>query len=327
MLKVRAQEAPSIVDISVIPKGDGVSARCEFEGYGTDSGYSLDLYLRQVGEDGAETDIARKGILPPSGGSGVGMTDEKPVDPGIYKAAVVLDRTDGGTLQVDNFKNSLLYDVVKSGDGYVVTPRQEKEEEPEPPSSEDKGDGEWQQEVKEQARTHREETAQEEVPQKGEESGGDGHVTEEVLCSHSAEYRVVEAASPGQDALMAGECTKCGEVISYSYVPNSAYTAFLEEAERVIRNAADGLAVIETDHWISFNQRVLDAMEERPEVAVRVRYRYNGKAYEVTVPARTTAPTGTTVPGGTGVGGLADENGFCGFRYLDQIFGGREISG
>ena len=51
-LKVQAQEAPSILDLSVIPWGSGVSAKCEFEGYEPDGGYSMELYLNRVHEDG-----------------------------------------------------------------------------------------------------------------------------------------------------------------------------------------------------------------------------------------------------------------------------------
>ena len=51
-LKVQAQEAPSILDLSVITSGSGVSAKCEFEGYEPDGGYSMELYLNRVHEDG-----------------------------------------------------------------------------------------------------------------------------------------------------------------------------------------------------------------------------------------------------------------------------------
>ena len=51
------------MDLSVIPSGSGVSAKCEFEGYEPDGGYSMELYLNRVHEDGAVAEIALKGIF------------------------------------------------------------------------------------------------------------------------------------------------------------------------------------------------------------------------------------------------------------------------
>lgn len=299
MSEVRAQEALSIRDLSVIPSGEGVSARCEFEGYTAGSGYSMELYLCQVMEDETVREIARRGILPSADGSGVEITREEPVEPGVYRATLVMDRTDGGMLPVDNFSNSILYDVIRNDNGYVVTPRQEETEEPEPDDETEA--------VPEQPSG--------EAPEIRDESGFEENAGEKGYpCSHSAVYRIVERANPDRDAVLAGECEKCGEVLSYAFVPNSAYAAFLEVSARAIQNAQTDEIIIETQRWVSFNRSVFEAMAMRPELSVTVRYRYNGKRYEVTIPA------------GVEVNDLTDENGFCGFRYLDQVFGGREIS-
>lgn len=293
--EVRAQEAPSVLDLSVIPSGAGVSAKCEFEGYVASGGYSMELYLNQVREDGTVIEIALKGILPPAGGAGVEITEEEPVEPGVYKATLVMDRTDGGMLQVDNFRNSVLYDVIRTEDGYVVTPYQKPKEEPNPGEGTGKG--------------NESEPGDEQATE--EEQNGSG----QAACSHSTvSYRIVKAANPDQDAVLAGECDNCGEVLSYSLVPNSAYKAFLEDAVHTIQNTQTDEAVIETERWVSFDRSVFEAVVMQPEVAVRIRYRYDGRRYEVTIPA------------GAEVNGLLDENGFCGFRYLDQVFGGRGIA-
>lgn len=276
------------MDLSVIPWGSGVSAKCEFEGYEPDAGYSMELYLNRVQEDGAVAEIALKGIFAPGSGAGMEITEEKQVEPGVYKATLVLDRTDGGMPAVDNFRNSILYDVIRNAEGYLVRPHREEEQEQE-------GQGA-------------------KVP------GGHNdtiNASEKALCNHSAYdivYCIVKAASPDEDAVLAGECGKCREVLSYSSVPNSAYAAFLENAACTILNAQAGEAVIVTRRWLSFNRTVFDAIARRPEIAVTVRYQYEGRQYEVIIPA------------GANVNGLTDENGFCGFRYLDQVFGGREIA-
>lgn len=372
MPEVHAQEAPSVLDLSVIPSGTGVSARCEFAGYEADSGYSMALYLNQVKEDGAVIEIALKAIFPPNGGAGVEVTADEPVEPGIYKATLVMDRTDGGTIQVDNFRNSRLYDVVKNGDSYVITPYQEPDEEPgqgeeqkpgegsgagseqepggepgqgneqepdekpgagseqepgeEPGAGSEQEPGEEPDAGKEQEPDENPGAGEEQEPSgdpepeeppqvkpqepSGEEQFGSGQAS----CSHTTvSYRMIKKANPDQDAMLAGECDNCGEVLSYSFVPNTAFAAFLEDAVREIQSTQTGEAAIETERWVSFHQSVFDAIAMRPDVAVTVRYRYGGRRYEVTIPA------------GAEVSGLTDENGFCGFRCLDQVFGGREL--
>ena len=306
MPEVRAQEAPSIVDLSVIPSGEGVSASCEFGSYGTDSGYSMDLYLNQVREDGSVAEIAMKWIAPTADGQGVAITDEKQVEPGIYKATLVLDGEEGGAAQVNDFRNSQLYDVSIVDGRYVVTLHQEGEEEPEPEDKPEVGE-------------KPEPGDEPEVDERPEVDSGTGQKErpkeeQDFSCRHSVVYRIVKAANPDEDAVLSGECSKCQEVLSYSFVPNSAYAAFLEAAVYAIQNAQEGEVLIETERWISFNQPVFDVIANRPEVSVTVRYRYEGKQYEVTIPA------------GADINGLTDENGFCGFRHLDQIFGGREIA-
>ena len=50
-------------------------------------------------------------------------------------------------------------------------------------------------------------------------------------------------------------------------------------------------------------------MSERADVSILIRYRDLGEEHQVLLPA------------GADVSSLGDENGFCGFRYLNQIFG------
>lgn len=150
------------------------------------------------------------------------ITEDKQVEPGVYKATLVLDRTDGGMPAVDNFRNSPLYDVIRNGDSYMVLPHQEPD--------------------------HRPERPQEPAGEERDDSG-------QCSCRHSTvSYRIVEKANPEKDAVQAGECDNCGEVLSYSFVPNSAYAAFLEAVIQTIQETQSGEAVIETERWISFNR-------------------------------------------------------------------------
>lgn len=134
-------------------------------------------------------------------------------------------------------------------------------------------------------------------------------------CSHdSLYYEAVRPATAESDGVQACLCTVCGEIIRYEEIPNSAYASFQQEAIDAIRNAEAEEVIIHTDRWVSFHRTVMEAISEKQNLKVIVRYTYQGKKYEV------------TIPGGEDVNALVDENGFCGFRYLDQIFDGTPLS-
>ena len=75
----------------------------------------------------------------------------------------------------------------------------------------------------------------------------------------------------------------------------------------------DGKVVIDTKDWYCFNRTLAEKVTNMKDVTVTIKYKYQGKRYEVTIPA------------GSDVVSLLGETGFVGFRYLDAVFGGREI--
>ena len=75
----------------------------------------------------------------------------------------------------------------------------------------------------------------------------------------------------------------------------------------------DGKVVIDTKDWYCFNRTLAEKVTSMKDVTVTIRYMYQGKKYEVTIPV------------GSDVVSLLDENGFVGFRYLDLLFSGREL--
>lgn len=85
----------------------------------------------------------------------------------------------------------------------------------------------------------------------------------------------------------------------------------LSQLETVVE---DGTVIINTKDWCCFNRTLAEKIANKKDVAVTIQYLYQGKKYEVTIPA------------GTDIISLLDENGFVGFRYLDSVFGGREIT-
>ena len=133
-----------------------------------------------------------------------------------------------------------------------------------------------------------------------------------TACPHNWTYELERQATAKQDSLLAYQCTICGDVTDYMEVPNSAYGVFLKEAAEKIQNAGTGEVVIDTDRWMSFDSAVLKALACRRDVAVSLYYQYQGKRHHVRIPA------------GGDVSGLGDENGYCGFLYLSQVFGEEE---
>ncbi|MDE6202197.1 MAG: hypothetical protein K2G19_01830 [Lachnospiraceae bacterium] len=278
--EVLAAGEPSIVDLRVTASGNGVSAECEFTGYDSDSGYTMELYLNVVNPDQSVGTVSGKDMpaAAADGGAGTISTEGCHVESGIYKVTLALQKDDGVNPPEIQFRNSALYDVVRQGDGYVISLYEESVQAPE-----DEGQDE----------------------RMGSHDYG---------CRHDGiTYDVVKEADAEHDALLAGKCGICGGILSYSDVPNTAYAAFLRGAAEAIQNAQPGEVTITTSRWVSFDRKVLEAIALRPDVSVTVNYRYGGKDYTVTVPA------------GADVSGLADENGFCGFRYLDGIFGGSAL--
>lgn len=294
----KAAQAPSVLDLRVESMGNGVSARCGFEGH--DSGeYTLLLYLNRKNGDGSVAEQARKWIDPTGDGTGSAGTDAMEVENGIYRATLVMGRKDGGDLAVTSFRDSVWYKVTREGDRHIVTPwREPSGERPNQPG--------------EDARENAQNPS-------ADLWSGDSDTETFSECDHRPGHytmncRIVREADADNDALLAGECARCGAVLSYSYIPNSAYAAFLRETVQAVEDARDGETVmISTQRWVSFDRTVFDALERREQVAMNIRYRYMGKGYTVTIPA------------GAGPEEITDENGFCGFRYLDQIFGGEEI--
>ena len=128
-----------------------------------------------------------------------------------------------------------------------------------------------------------------------------------AVCSHVWEKVSVNDATSISDAVSAEQCVKCGAINRYEMVPNSAYAAFFEETAKTIANARQEEVVINTRIRTSFNRSVFDAIQSRPDVAVTVNYFYKGEEYTLRIPA------------GIDVSLLIDENGYGGFRYIDQV--------
>ena len=91
------------------------------------------------------------------------------------------------------------------------------------------------------------------------------------------------------------------------------FMLFQSEAESAVRHAEEPVT-IRTRTWISFHRKVMQAIEEEQK-DVMVQYRLKGDWYEVRIPAGYPATK------------LLTEDGWCGFLYLQAIFGSERITG
>lgn len=128
-----------------------------------------------------------------------------------------------------------------------------------------------------------------------------------VVCDHVWQTVVISGETATTDAVSVDQCTKCGAVVNYEAVPNSAFSAFLKETAKTILDAKQPEVVIDTQIWTGFNKTVFDAIKSRPDVSVTVNFKYKGEPYTVRIPA------------GTDVNLLMDENGFGGFLYINKV--------
>lgn len=143
--------------------------------------------------------------------------------------------------------------------------------------------------------------------QKSKDSDSKDSSNNQPACDHVTESIMVSGATDTSDAVEAAKCIKCGEVLSYEKVANSAYSTFLKETADAIANAQQPAVVIDAKMWVSFNRSVFDAIKSRPDVTVTVNYTYGGQKYALLIPA------------GVNTDSLMDENGFGGFRYIDKV--------
>lgn len=131
--------------------------------------------------------------------------------------------------------------------------------------------------------------------------------------THDFQYVTIQEASENQDEVIQLQCA-CGEAAGQFTVPGSAQGLFIAKVIREIANASEGATVtVDTQIWVCYTKAVMDMLMQRPDVTLVTNYRYNHVDYTVTIPA------------GYEVNTLVDENGYCGFRYLDLVLGGSEV--
>lgn len=276
-----AGQMPMVSGLELVDTGSGLSARCSYRYYGTDSNYTIRLYLDEWTKEEGATVRENKVLEKSATGDGQGMTDPAEVDSGIYYivAAVRDDGTVGATAQ---FYETEKYCVTRTDGGYQITP--------------------WTED------TGKADDGKSEEIWREKEIGGGERESDGKSCEHSFETVLIRQPDADHDAVTARQCSICGSVAEYMEVPNSAYAFFQRDTADRILEMTEGEITIDTARWISFHRMVTDAMLQRPKVQITVHFRYKGKEETVVIPA------------GADRDGLANEDGFCGFLYLQQRY-------
>ena len=124
--------------------------------------------------------------------------------------------------------------------------------------------------------------------------------------THTYQWVNYAPATDTADAILAYQCTGCGDIASWQSVPNSAFYQFnVDAANRIAKAPQNGTVTISTDTWISFAKNlVLPALQSRPDVTVIVKYKWKGK------------PAKLVIPAGTDLSSKFGDSGFCGFLNL-----------
>ena len=137
----------------------------------------------------------------------------------------------------------------------------------------------------------------------------------EYKHTHEYEWVTVREATGDMNAEEVYQCKSCGDVKYRMEVPNSAYAQFNQNAITSIDRASSGAEIkLKTNMWVSFRSEVIETLKEKTDVSVTIDYLYQGIWYTVTIPA------------GADLDALEDSEGYYGFRYLDQAFGGSTIN-
>lgn len=115
-------------------------------------------------------------------------------------------------------------------------------------------------------------------------------------------------------AIVKAEAAKQASTETAPVVKASAYAVAQNKVQKEIANLPQN-ATYEVDlkNYISFNRKSFEAFSKRPDLTIRVIYKYQGKRYRITIPA------------GYPIMDLLDENGYCGCLYLNKIFGSELI--
>ena len=129
---------------------------------------------------------------------------------------------------------------------------------------------------------------------------------------HTYVPKIVKDPTEEEDGLMINVCRYCGFVERDSEQDISGYGVFNAKTVTAIQNeAASGSVQMETRRWISVHRKVLEALQAKTSITLRLRYVYEGKHYVLEI--NSDDPNLDLL-----LATVEDE--YFGFRYLGTLF-------
>ncbi len=124
---------------------------------------------------------------------------------------------------------------------------------------------------------------------------------------HDFRWVTIFRATETQDGYEEERCKYCNLVRDKR--TTSAYLIFNRNTADKIRKAKKNATIeVKTDRWISFHKMVQRAMLERPDVTLKVSYKYDHKYYRLLIPA------------GSDAKAMFNKDGYAGFLFLAQKY-------
>ncbi len=155
-----------------------------------------------------------------------------------------------------------------------------------------------------------------------EENDVDSHQSKAgaTSCSHEYALDYSNESSVNEDTEVWNRCQLCGAVKEHYIIPNSAFYNWNVNIAKQIQKAAQGATVsIDTDRWHTFHEMVLNALEQRQDVTLVVKYtivggKEHGKKMQMVIPAISESDPEATAKREEFSNRF--ENKFCGFGNL-----------
>ena len=107
-----------------------------------------------------------------------------------------------------------------------------------------------------------------------------------VICDHNYEWIVENEPTEYETGLLVEKCTKCGNIRSSQVIPaiKDDYGRCMYERTKQILRAKSGQTItIDIGYWDTLPKSFFEALANKRDITVKVKFMYKGKHYEFTV--------------------------------------------
>ena len=107
-----------------------------------------------------------------------------------------------------------------------------------------------------------------------------------VICNHNYEWIVENEPTEDETGLLVEKCTKCGNIRSSQVIPaiKDDYGRCMYERTKQILRAKSGQTItIDIGYWDTLPKSFFEALANKRDITIKVKFMYKGKHYEFTV--------------------------------------------